>query len=77
MSETVRSSWRCLSHRVQSAYMLRSMASVIGTSLIVWVTIPYIGAWDFLGVQRVTNVGFRAYPEQPTYPGKRAFYRRC
>ena len=41
--------------RVQSTYMVQSMASVIGTSLIAWVSTPYEGIPDPLGSSPTTS----------------------
>ena len=41
--------------RVQSTYMVQSMASVIGTSLMVWVSTPYKGIPDPLGSSPTTS----------------------
>ena len=48
--------------RVLSSYIVQGMASVVGTSLLIWVDIPYTG--HFLGRVGLTEVAFARHVQR-------------
>ena len=41
--------WEDATQRVLSTYIVESRVSIIGITIMVWVSVPHIGTWDPLG----------------------------